>query len=226
MKTSDTYADSSTSISRIRSGIADSLHRPLHTPGNQTQHRESQDPIETGLVHVLNSIQARPNFREIVSTTNDYSQTLAHLAILFDYPSLLRHLVDWSIDLAIPDVNGLTALHYAYMKGNLHNVRILQRGGAPEAAKDKLGRIPSDLQSEGFGSGFDISAEAHLPGSDNDGQVVLGRQFRAFHLDEDKDSRYQSDSEDGAYDAKEPVGIAIDSFADGDEGGSDTITTK
>ena len=112
-------------------------------------------------MHALNSIQARPNFREIASTTNEYSQTLAHLAILYDYPALLRHLVDWSIDLAIPDVNGLTALHFAYMKGDLHTVRILRRGGAPEDARDKLGRIPSELWPKGCDRDFDIDAEVH-----------------------------------------------------------------
>ena len=187
---------------------------------NQILQGRIQNPIETGLVHALSSIQARPNFREIVSATNEYSQTLAHLAILYEYPSLLRHLVDWSIDLAISDVNGLTALHCAYMKGDLPSVQILRRGGAPVAAKDRLGRIPSDLQPEGFGRGFDIDAEAHLPGNDNDEQVELGGQFHVLNPDEDKDpGNDQSDSEDDTPGAK-PISIAIDSFTDGDEGGS------
>ena len=141
-------------------------------------------------MRALNSIQARPNFREIVSTTNEYSQTLAHLAILYNYPSLLRHLVDWCIDLAISDVNGLTALHFAYLKGDLHTVRILQRGGAPEDARDKLGRIPSDLWPEGFDRDFDIDAEVHPTGNNMDVQVALGGQFGALDLDEDNDARY------------------------------------
>jgi len=185
--------------------------------GNQILQGRGQNPIEAGMVHALSSIQVRTNFREIVSATNEYSQTLAHLAILYDYPSLLRHLVDWSIDLAISDINGLTALHLAYMKG----VQNLRRGGAPVAAKDKLGRIPSDLQPEGFGGGFDIDAEAHLPGNDNDEQVELGGQVHALDFGEDKDpGNDQSDSEDDIPGAMEPIGIAIDSFTDGDEGGS------
>ena len=40
------------------------------------------------------------------------------------------------------------------MKGDLHSVQILRRGDAPEASKDKLGRIPSDLQPKGFGRDF------------------------------------------------------------------------
>jgi len=107
------------------------------------------------------------------------------------------------------------------MKGDLPSVQILRRGGAPEAAKDKLGRTPSDLQPEGFGRDFDIDAEAHPPGNGNDEQVELGGQFRALDLDEDKDSGYdQSDSEGDVPGAMEPTGLAIDSFTHGDEGGS------
>ncbi len=180
-----------------------------------------ENPIETGLVHALGCIQARPNFREIVSTTNEYGQTLAHLAILYDYPSLLHHLVDWRIDLAISDVNGLTALHCAYMKGDLHSVQILRRGDAPEAAKDKLGRIPSDLQPEGFGGGFDTDVEMHSPGNDIDEQVALG--FGALALEEDNTSEHgQSESEEDASDAKEPASISVDSFAGGNEGGGES----
>jgi len=197
--------------------VLQALFAALSAPqGTQIIQGRSQNPIETGLVHALDSIQTRPNFREIVSTTNGYSQTLAHLAIFYDYPSLLRHLVDWCIDLAIPDVNGLTALHLAYMKGDLLSVQILRRGGAPEAAKDKLGRIPSDLQPEGLGRVPHIGAEAHPPGNDNDEQVELGGRFRALDLGEDKASEFdQSNSEDDM-----DTGIEMDSFIDEDEGGN------
>ena len=194
--------------------------------GNQILQGRSENPIETGLVHALNCIRARPNFREIASTTNEYSQTLAHLAILYDYPSLLRHLVDWCIDLAISDVNGLTALHFAYMKGDLHTVRILRRGGAPEDARDKLGRIPSDLWPKGFDRDFDIDVEVHPTRNDMDVQVALGGQFGALGLDEDSDSgNDQSDFEDDTSDTNKPAGITIDSFtdADGGSGGSGSV---
>ena len=174
-----------------------------------------ENTIETGLVHALSCIQARPNFREIVSTTNESGQSLAHLAILYDYPSLLRHLVDWGIDLALSDVNGLTALHFAYMKGDRHDVRVLQRGDAPETAKDKLGRIPSDLQPEEFDGGCESDVEMHPSENDIDEQVGLS----ALALHEYNTSEHgQSESEDDAPDAKKPASIAVDSFVDGDEG--------
>ena len=119
-------------------------------------------PIETGLVVALTSIQSRPDFPETVSTTNAWGQTLAHLSIIHGYPYLLGHLVDWHINLALADANGLTALHYAYMKSDLEGVRILRRGGASDSVVDKLGRKPSDLQSEEFGLAIDMDAKVAL----------------------------------------------------------------
>ena len=141
-----------------------------------------ETPIETDLVEALRSLQGQSNFREMVSTTNDCSQTLAHLSIFYGYRSLLSSLVDWRIDLAIADANGLTALHYAYMKGDLDSVRILRRGGASEIVVDKLGRKPLDLRPEGFELSIDL---------DNDAKVAVGFDSRGYHLrshiDEDVD---------------------------------------
>jgi len=118
------------------------LQGRAHNAGQQA------GPVETSLMEALSSLQERSNFQEIVSTTNDYNQTLAHLSVLYGYHSLLGRLVDWHINDTIADVNGLTALHCAYMKGDLDSVHMLRRGGASVSAKDNLGRIPSDLQPE------------------------------------------------------------------------------
>ena len=177
----------------------------------------------------LSCLQARANFHEIVSTTNDYHQTLAHLAVLYDYPSLLGRLVEWRVDLTIADVNGLTALHCAYLKGDLDCVRILRRGGASEGATDKLGRTPSELQPEGFDSDIDLDAElayaidtnAYAETDDIDEQLALGEQFSALDLEDDNDSGHgQSDSDDEASEDEEenPDSMAIDSHPGGDEG--------
>ena len=108
------------------------------------------------------------------------------------------------------------------MKGDLYSVRILRRGDAPEAAKDKLGRTPSDLRPEGFGIGFDTDVEMHPPGNVIDEQVALG--FSALALDGvDTSEHGQSESEDSVPDAKEPDSIAVESFADGDKGGGGSV---
>ena len=195
------------------------------------------DPIETSLMEALSCLQARPNFHEIVSTTNDYHQTLAHLAILYDYPSLLGRLVEWHIDLTIADVNGLTALHCAYMKGNPDSVRILRRGGASVSATNKLGRTPSELQPEGL-KGFDLDIEpdaelaakldvdVHPEGDDIDEQLRLGVQFSALDLEDNNDPGHgQSDSEDDASEDEEnPDSMAVDSLLGGNEGDGGGVT--
>jgi len=187
------------------------------------------DSIETGLMDALSCLQARPNFREIVSTTNDYHQTLAHLSIHYDYPSLLRRLVEWHIDLTIADVNGLTALHCAYMKGDPDGVRILRRGGASETVTDKLGRSPSDLRPEGFSSVIDQDAEVaagldtemYPEENDIDEQMALGEQFNALDSSDDNDSGHSpSDFGDDVHDQDDPESMAAaDSFTGGDGGG-------
>ena len=138
---------------------------PLCSRGLQIGNRGSEmrgDPIETGLVAALTSLKSQPNFPETVSTTNAWGQTLAHLSIIHSYPYLLGHLVDWHINLALADANGLTALHYAYMESDLEGVRILRRGGASDSVVDKLGRKPSDLQSEEFDLAIDMDAKVVL----------------------------------------------------------------
>jgi hypothetical protein len=179
-------------------------------------------------VEILSSLQTRPNFHEIVSTTNDHSQTLAHLSIFYSYPSLLHHLIEWGTDLAISDTNGLTALHCAFMKGDLDSVRQLRRGGAPETATDTLGRTPSDLQPEGFGSAIDLDAkvaagldtETRLEENDIDEQVVLEEQLSSFDSSDDTDSGHsQSDFGEDVSDQADPENMATDSFTGGDEAG-------
>ena len=88
----------------------------------------------------------------------------------------------------------------------------------PHLFKDKLGRIPSDLQPEEFDRGFDTDVEMNPPGNDIDEQVAQG--FSALALDEDDTSDHsQSESEEDDLDAKGPASIAVDSFAGGNEGG-------
>jgi ankyrin repeat protein len=157
-------------------------HRELR--GNRGQGflggEPQDDLIETALVKAVECLQTRPNFLEMVSTTNEYRQTLAHLSIVYGYPSLLRHLVDWRIDLAISDVNGLTALHCAYMKSDMDSVSILRRGGGSETVMDKLGRTPSDLRPGGFDLDIDVEAETDSevnPEMVNSEQLASGGQF-------------------------------------------------
>jgi ankyrin repeat protein len=166
----------------------------------------------------------------MISTTNDRNQTLAHISIFCDYPTLLSRLVDWRINLAITDVNGLTALHCASMKGDSESVRNLRRGGASETATDKLGRTPSGLQPEGSESDTDFDAEVAAgldtevgqEEDDIDVQLALGEQFGELDLDDDSDSgTTDSDWEDDASDDGNLGGMVVDSLTGGDEGGGE-----
>ena len=107
------------------------------------------EQIESFVLDALMSLREKTNFDDIVSTTNDSNQTLAHLSALFDYMSLLEHLVGWRIDLTIADISGLTALQYACQKEDWVGIRTLLRGGAPSTLEDNLGRVPRDLLPEG-----------------------------------------------------------------------------
>src|SRR5258706_8182078 len=121
------------------------LQRDQAPPGTEN----SQDKqIESSVVEVLLLLRGQTNFDDIVSSTNDSNQTLAHLSVLFGYISLLRHLVEWEIDLTVPDISGLTALHCAYLKDDQESVVVLLRGGAFYSEK-KLVRVSRDLPPAG-----------------------------------------------------------------------------
>ena len=120
--------------------------RPLR--GGEERH----DETETAIIQTLAPLQGTQDFGEVISKTNDYKQSLAHFAVLFGYTNLLRQLVGWGIDLTIADVNGFTALHCAYKKGDRICVDLLKGKGASETVLDALGRAPSHLMPEGFAS--------------------------------------------------------------------------
>jgi len=60
---------------------------------------------------------------------------------------LVQRLVDWGIDLNIKDMNGFTALHTAYLCGDLSITDTLEQRGAIQLSLDILGRPPIELAS-------------------------------------------------------------------------------
>lgn len=147
------------------------------------------EQIEVSVLEALLSLREKSNFDDIVSTTNDSNQTLAHLSVLLGYISLLRHLVEWRIDLTVADVSGLTALHCAYLKEDRESIRILLRGGA-SSTEDKLGRYPRDLAPEGSDLRDEEigTAEGSSPIEyPMDREIALGEQFTVLEAEEDHD---------------------------------------
>ena len=146
--------------------------------------------METSLIKALLSLREKPNFDIIVSTSNDSSQTLAHLSVLFGYIPLLNHLVDWRIDLTIADISGLTALHYAYLKEDRESIQILLSAGASPSIEDKLGRVPRDLAPVGSDlveGDFEAGGGSPRVEHSMDWEIALGEQFTALEAQEEHD---------------------------------------
>ena len=159
--------------------------QPPQGHGNGTTHDAN---VESSVIQALFSLHTQPNFQHVVSISNDYNQTLAHLSVLYGFKSLLEHLIDWNVELEIADNNGLTALHCAYLAGDRDSILLLRRGGAPTSIPDKLGRVPLDLWPGGADSASEAEAGIaedlkHGPPvaqNDVDEQVALGAQFDAL----------------------------------------------
>lgn len=96
-------------------------------------------------VQFLTPFANSPSWENTLSLVNEHHQTLAHLAVLFRYTTLLDKVAEWGINVDVQDVNGFTALHCAYMCGDLDSARILKSYGADEDVRDDLGRRPSDM---------------------------------------------------------------------------------
>ena len=122
-----------------------------NTTHSNSQEREEMPPwleeenIEDISIYFLCSYSTHPNWKQIVSTCNDYGQTLAHIAVTLGYFRLLQHLFRWQIDLNVVDSMGLSALHYAYLFKQEECAKFLIHSGVDRFILDDLGRSPADL---------------------------------------------------------------------------------
>ena len=131
--------------------------------------------MEALIVRFLASHANSPSWEDIVSFVNEHHQTLAHLAVLFRYTTLLEKVAQWGIDVDVQDVNGFTALHCAYLCGDLDSVGILKGYGADEDIQDDLGRRPVDMYiprmndlNERSPSSHPTSGSPQMPSSDEE----------------------------------------------------------
>ena len=122
------------------------IHRATQ-PTQPTSQAFSLDAseLEGWTIRFLASLAGAPSWENTVSLVNEHHQTLAHLAVLFRYTALLKKVAQWGIDVDVQDVNGFTALHCAYLCGDLDSVGVLQGYGADEDIEDNLGRRPLDM---------------------------------------------------------------------------------
>ena len=131
-------------------------HNPsLNTGTNHSNNQDNQERevpprleevnLEDISIHFLCICSTHPNWKQIVSSRNDYGQTMAHISVALGYFRLLQHLSTWQIDLDIVDHMGSTALHYAYLFIQEECARLLIHSGAERFILDDLGRSPSSL---------------------------------------------------------------------------------
>ena len=113
--------------------------------GAGTSPRPEEVNLEDFSIHFLRTYSIHPNWKQIISSCNDYGQTMAHTSVTLGYLRLLRHLFMWEIDLNVADTMGLTALHYAYLFKQEECAKFLIHSGVDQFVLDDLGRSPSDL---------------------------------------------------------------------------------
>ena len=126
-------------------GAPRSLQRT--TQGPMIEHVDPSSLSESVFLEILATFKGLPGFGQRLSTVNEYRQSLLHLAVHLRYRKLVQTLVDWGIDLNIKDVNGFTALHAAYLCGDVAITHMLQQRGATQLSLDELGRPPVELAS-------------------------------------------------------------------------------
>jgi hypothetical protein len=135
-------------------GTTNSHHNPsLNTRSTNSNNQEREEiptstqevNLEEISIHFLCTYSTHANWKQIVSTRNDYGQTLAHIAVTLGYFRLLQHLFRWQVDLNIVDSMGLSVLHYAYIFKQEECAKILIHSGVDRFILDDLGRSPVDL---------------------------------------------------------------------------------
>ena len=148
-------------IPQILQNVSEAGRKTLHDATRPTQPTNQfsslgVDEMESWMLEFLSSLANSPGWENTVSLVNEHHQTLAHLAVLSQYTTLLRKVAQWGIDVDVQDVNGFTALHCAYLRGDLDSVRVLKGYGADENIEDTLGRRPLDMKTQstnGLGKG-------------------------------------------------------------------------
>ena len=135
--------------------------------GAETCPRPEDVNLEEFSIHFLRRFSIHPNWRQIISSSNDYGQTMAHISVTLGYVRLLRQLLTWEIDLNTVDSTGSTALHYAYLFKQKECAKLLIQSGADQFILDDLGCSPSGLDPSlevRLYSTVDIDNDSHPKG--------------------------------------------------------------
>jgi len=158
--------------------------------GAETSPRPEEVNLEEISIHFLRAYSIHPNWKQIISSCNDYGQTMAHISVTLGYLRMLRHLFTWEIDLNVVDNMGLTALHYAYLFKQEECAKFLIHSGVDQFILDDLGRSPSDLDPSfevRLRSNMDIDSDNHIEGAspieyDNEMPDETGKLYATHFL--------------------------------------------
>ena len=140
-------------IPQFLQNVSEAGRKTLHDATRPTQPTNQfsslgVDEMESWMLEFLSSLANSPGWEDTVSLMNEHHQTLAHLAVLSRYTTLLQKVAQWGINVDVQDVNGFTALHCAYLCGDLDSVQVLKGYGADEDIEDSLGRRPLDMYTQ------------------------------------------------------------------------------
>ena len=108
-------------------------------------HHFQMEELEDLSIRFLSAYSGATNWTQIISLRNKSHQTMAHMSVMLGYLQLLRSLIGWGIDINLTDLQGSTALHYAFLCAQSACAVLLIHSGADELALDELGRSPWDL---------------------------------------------------------------------------------
>jgi len=145
----NTFASVQQSLATINTHTNPSMNtrvdRSDNHEGAETSPRSEEVNLEEISINFLRAYSIHPNWKQIISSCDEYGQTMAHISITLGYLRLLRHLSTWGIDLNAVDNMGLTALHYAYLFKQEECAKFLIHSGADQFILDDPERSPSDL---------------------------------------------------------------------------------
>ena len=167
-----TYASVQQSLATMTTHLGSTLNtrsdHPDNREGAETCPRPEDVDLEEVSIHFLRAYSIHPNWKQIISSCNDYGQTVAHITVALGHLRLLRHLFTWEIDFNVVDNLGLTALHYAYLFKQGDCAKFLIQSGVNQFILDDLGRSPSDLEPSlevGLHSTIGIDSDSHADGA-------------------------------------------------------------
>ena len=167
-----TYASVQQSLATMTTHLGSTLNtrtdHPDNREGAETCPRPEDVDLEEVSIDFLRAYSVHPNWKQIISSCNDYGQTMAHITVTLGHLRLLRHLFTWGIDLNVTDDLGLTALHYAYLFKHEDCTKFLIQSGVNQFILDDLGRSPSDLEPSlevSLHSIMGIDSDSHADGA-------------------------------------------------------------